>query len=575
MVRITIRTPAQRRVGGDPAGRLQPVHAGHADVHEHDVGPFLRGQAHGLRAVGRLADDRRCRPGRRAAPGTRPAPAPGRRRAPPGSSGVPPVDAAAWQARPPRSRRPVARAGAQRHRRAPWPARACPRCRCPSAGPLGRRPPVPSSTTARSSRSGRYSSVQLAPARRRRRGGARWSAPPARSGTRPGRPRPAARRAPRRRSGVTGRPASATRSSTSASPGAGCAAPPRPAGAAPPSTARTSRSASALACLIAASAARACSGCSSMQVQPDAGLHVDQRQVVAEHVVQFLGDPQPLLAGLAALLLLGCAFSSASARSSSARARAIAANWAAPDPVGLGEPVATSVQAPTTAACPQVTVCWICPAATYPTNATARTTRACHRCPPAPRRAARTGRQGTRGRPGSRPPRRPPWPPPQPPAHRPATCAAPAAAPRARRAATGSPPWVPEHQRASIRSPGPGRRSSRHPGPAAPVRSTAAGRPRMAARVATARPPTAAARPTTRRAGRGRGRAGSSCLKTVGHRGAGTRRPAEARDVPPRMYAVRPRSPRVVSAMPAGGRRQRPPRAPRWGTTVNDLEDPT
>ena len=40
------------------------------------------------------------------------------------------------------------------------------------------------------------------------------------------------------------------------------------------------------------------------QVQPHPGLHVDQRQVVAEHVVQLAGDPQPFLGRLPALLLL-------------------------------------------------------------------------------------------------------------------------------------------------------------------------------------------------------------------------------------------------------------------------------
>ena len=42
------------------------------------------------------------------------------------------------------------------------------------------------------------------------------------------------------------------------------------------------------------------------QVQGHAGLHVDQRDVVGEHVVQLLGELQPLLARAAlALLLLG------------------------------------------------------------------------------------------------------------------------------------------------------------------------------------------------------------------------------------------------------------------------------
>ena len=41
------------------------------------------------------------------------------------------------------------------------------------------------------------------------------------------------------------------------------------------------------------------------QVQGHAGLHVDQRDVVGQHVVQLLGQPQPLLAEPAPLLVLG------------------------------------------------------------------------------------------------------------------------------------------------------------------------------------------------------------------------------------------------------------------------------
>src|SRR5919108_4613161 len=36
---------------------LEPVHAGHADVHDHDVGPAALGQRDRARPVGRLADD--------------------------------------------------------------------------------------------------------------------------------------------------------------------------------------------------------------------------------------------------------------------------------------------------------------------------------------------------------------------------------------------------------------------------------------------------------------------------------------------------------------------------------------
>ena len=43
---------------GDAAGGGEAVDAGHADVHEHHVGPQLEGQAHRLVAVGRLARPR-------------------------------------------------------------------------------------------------------------------------------------------------------------------------------------------------------------------------------------------------------------------------------------------------------------------------------------------------------------------------------------------------------------------------------------------------------------------------------------------------------------------------------------
>src|SRR5690606_11789609 len=45
-------------VGGDAAGRLQPVHAGHPDVHQRDVGEQLAAGGERLLAVGRLAGHR-------------------------------------------------------------------------------------------------------------------------------------------------------------------------------------------------------------------------------------------------------------------------------------------------------------------------------------------------------------------------------------------------------------------------------------------------------------------------------------------------------------------------------------
>jgi hypothetical protein len=43
-------------LAGQAAGRLDPVHAGHADVHQGHVGPDVAGQPDRLVAVGRLAD---------------------------------------------------------------------------------------------------------------------------------------------------------------------------------------------------------------------------------------------------------------------------------------------------------------------------------------------------------------------------------------------------------------------------------------------------------------------------------------------------------------------------------------
>jgi hypothetical protein len=53
-----VSTTTRARPGGDdPARRLDPVHVGHADVHQHDVGALALGQRDGLGAVAGLADD--------------------------------------------------------------------------------------------------------------------------------------------------------------------------------------------------------------------------------------------------------------------------------------------------------------------------------------------------------------------------------------------------------------------------------------------------------------------------------------------------------------------------------------
>ena len=47
--------PGRLRVGGERAGGLESVEAGHPDVHEHDVGAQPPGERHGVDAVARLA----------------------------------------------------------------------------------------------------------------------------------------------------------------------------------------------------------------------------------------------------------------------------------------------------------------------------------------------------------------------------------------------------------------------------------------------------------------------------------------------------------------------------------------
>lgn len=46
-----------RVVRADEPRRLDPVEQGHADIHQHDPGPVLPGEAHGLPPVGRFGDD--------------------------------------------------------------------------------------------------------------------------------------------------------------------------------------------------------------------------------------------------------------------------------------------------------------------------------------------------------------------------------------------------------------------------------------------------------------------------------------------------------------------------------------
>ena len=57
-MRMRTRESAPVARGRDLARRRDPVELGHADVHQHDVGPQPLRAVDGLLAVGRLADDR-------------------------------------------------------------------------------------------------------------------------------------------------------------------------------------------------------------------------------------------------------------------------------------------------------------------------------------------------------------------------------------------------------------------------------------------------------------------------------------------------------------------------------------
>ena len=58
VVRMTTLTGSCDVGPANAAGGLDAVAAGHADVHEHDVGPFAPGDRHRLLAVGGLAHHR-------------------------------------------------------------------------------------------------------------------------------------------------------------------------------------------------------------------------------------------------------------------------------------------------------------------------------------------------------------------------------------------------------------------------------------------------------------------------------------------------------------------------------------
>ena len=229
------------------------------------------GQAHRLVAVGRLADDLDVVLRRRAAPGSRPAPAPGRRRATTRITGSP--------ARPAgrRGRDPEAAAGAgaglerAAERRGPLP-------HADEAVARRRGRPAPVAGAARRRRRPATTSVVVAVRARRTVGrgragvagdvgerllhdavGAR-STPAAAAGRRRVDVE-LARRARAARACVDERRRGASEAGASGSSGGGA----RRRWRSTSSTERSSPSASLLACLMAVSAVRACSGCSSMR----------------------------------------------------------------------------------------------------------------------------------------------------------------------------------------------------------------------------------------------------------------------------------------------------------------------
>ena len=83
------RQDQHARVGlrpDDATRRLDPVEHGHADVHQHDVGPQPPGRGDRVLAVDGLADDRHARARSRGSSAVRRGRAPGRRRSEPTSS---------------------------------------------------------------------------------------------------------------------------------------------------------------------------------------------------------------------------------------------------------------------------------------------------------------------------------------------------------------------------------------------------------------------------------------------------------------------------------------------------------
>ena len=305
--------PGQGRVRRDLGGGLEPVEPRHPDVHQHHVGPGLGASATASRpstaspttsmsssessSARKPGADQRLVVGQQHPDRSRRAAGTGRRRQhPPAAAGRGPASSV-----PPGG---LARARACRGRRCPVPR--CGRSR----RTVDDAPAVVADVDDDPVVLARDPHLR---ARAAARAGPRWSAPPARSGSRSS-------------STDAGRVAVAGSMSTSTSTPADREARParrgRRARASPwvgphrraassssgersvPSVARRSASASPLTFLMSCERPAGLLGVAVEQVRADAGLHVDRDHRVRDHVVHVAGDPQPLLADPAQRLLL-------------------------------------------------------------------------------------------------------------------------------------------------------------------------------------------------------------------------------------------------------------------------------
>ena len=199
VVRITTRTAVEVGIVADPAGGVEAVGSGHADVHEHDVGELAAGDRDRFVAVVGLADDLDVVLGVEQRPEARRVPAPGRRRGPPGSPGTARSGSGPGPGTPGVRRAPTSSSPPRAWTRSRMPVRPLP-ARCSARrSPARRRRPARRSRRVRTPRS---TTVCAAPAWRATLVSASWVTRYAAVSTVWG----SGRRTPRIRSS-TGRPA--------------------------------------------------------------------------------------------------------------------------------------------------------------------------------------------------------------------------------------------------------------------------------------------------------------------------------------------------------------------------------